>query len=181
MQAVKDYVKRIKRAVAEAEKDGRDPRDPKKSYHMFLLGNPGVGKTEVGMMIHKFLYSYGIVKKDTFQNVDGPSLKAPFVGQTSQNVEGIVGRAMGGTLFIDEAYAVGDSQDKFAQEAIAKLLLTLENNRDNLVVVFAGYEDKMTEMGRINSGLFSRVNEKIIMGDYTPAELGDITEFMASK
>ena len=116
----------------------------KTSLNMVITGNPGTGKTTIARLIARYLHAFGVLPRDRFVERNGLDLKGKYVGHTSHVVKEAVSDAMGGCLFIDEAYALsGGDGDAFSGEAVRTLLTEVENNRTNLLVVLAGYEDKM--------------------------------------
>src|SRR5258708_3146503 len=142
------------------------------SLHMVFYGNPGTGKTTVARLIAKIYWALGVVSKGHLVEVDRAGLVAGYVGQTAIKVTGVVEKAMGGMLFIDEAYSLklADSAD-FGQEAIDVLLKLMEDHRDQFVVVVAGYPDEMKNFLTSNPGMKSRFNQYLEFEDYSPAEL----------
>ena len=152
---------------------GIEPRP--KTNHMLFLGNPGTGKTTFARMLHKFMYAFGVLPKDNFVEKNGLELKGRYVGHTAPNVKSAIADAMGGCLFLDEAYALVDSGgDSFSSEAIRTLLTEVENNRTGLMVVLAGYKDKMGQLMRADPGLNRRFPLRLDLVDYTPDEIHDI-------
>ncbi len=142
------------------------------SRHMVFLGNPGTGKTSVARIIAGLYLRLGISKTDKVVETDRAGLVAEYVGQTAVKTHKIVESALGGILFIDEAYSLakGGEQD-FGHEAIETLLQRMEDHRDDLVVIVAGYVSEMEEFINSNPGLASRFNRYIRFPDYSPAEL----------
>src|SRR5216684_2658924 len=142
------------------------------SLHMVFYGNPGTGKTTVARLVAKIYRALGVLSKGHLVEVDRAGLVAGYVGQTAIKVTGVVEKAMGGMLFIDEAYSLklGDSAD-FGQEAIDVLLKLMEDHRDQFVVVVAGYPDEMKNFLTSNPGMKSRFNKYLEFEDYSPAEL----------
>ncbi len=147
------------------------------SLHMVFYGNPGTGKTTIARLISKIYWALGVVSKGHLVEVDRSGLVAGYVGQTAIKVNSVVDKAIGGMLFIDEAYALksGDSAD-FGQEAIDILLKLMEDRRDQFVVVVAGYPAEMKDFLSSNPGMRSRFNKYLEFEDYSPAELMTIFE-----
>lgn len=146
------------------------------SYHLILTGNPGTGKTTVARIIGRIYQHLGILKKGHLIEVGRSDLVAEYLGQTAPKVMEAVARAMDGILFIDEAYMLTpeDNRDMFGQEAVDTLLKQMEDNRDRLVVIAAGYKDDMDRFVRSNPGLESRFKTFIDFPDYLPTELMQI-------
>jgi len=147
--------------------------------NMVITGNPGVGKTTLARLVSRFLHAYGVLPKDTFVEKNGLELKGQYVGQSCPRVVDAVADAMGGCLFIDEAYALASSHDTFSMEVIRTLLTEVENNRTNLLVILAGYKDKMQGLLNADPGLPRRFPNQVHLADYSPAELALIAETAA--
>ena len=145
------------------------------SLHMVFSGNPGTGKTMIARLMSKIYRSLGILSKGHLVEVDRSGLVAGYVGQTAIKTKKVIDEALGGVLFIDEAYALSDKGDNdFGHEAIDTLLKAMEDNRDDLVVVVAGYDGLMDDFIHSNPGLESRFNRFLHFDDYSLDEMVDI-------
>ena len=150
------------------------------SLHMVFSGNPGTGKTTVARIMSRIYHSLDILSKGQLVEVDRSGLVAGYVGQTAIKTKKVVDAALGGVLFIDEAYSLyRGEQDSFGLEAIDTLVKGMEDHRDELVVILAGYTKEMEVFLTANSGLASRFPNKIEFPDYTADELLDITAVLA--
>jgi len=153
------------------------------SLHMAFVGNPGTGKTTVARIVGQILGAMGILPSGHLVETDRSGLVAQYAGQTAVKTNSICQSALGGVLFIDEAYSLVDSSgdDAYGREAIQTLLKRMEDDRDRLVVILAGYPDEMDQMIRTNPGLSSRINTRIEFDDYAPADLGRIFEMLCKR
>ncbi len=153
------------------------------SYHMVFSGSPGTGKTTVARLVAGIYKELGLLSKGNLVETDRAGLVAGYVGQTALKVTEVVERAIGGVLFIDEAYALTQNigSNDFGGEAIDTLVKLMEDHRDNLVVIVAGYTEEMKQFLRSNTGLVSRFNKFIEFPDYTKEELLAILYGMAQK
>lgn len=154
------------------------------NLHMVFLGNPGTGKTTVARIISQILYNLKYIKQDKLIEVSSKDLVAEYVGQTAPKTMAVIEKALGGVLFIDEAYSLasGNGQgNSYNEEAIATLIQAMENYRDNLVVIFAGYTKEMQAFLNANSGIVSRIGYTLDFKDYTEEELLKIFESMVKK
>ena len=150
------------------------------SLHMSFTGNPGTGKTTVALRMAEILHRLGYVRKGHLVAVTRDDLVGQYIGHTAPKTREVLKRAMGGVLFIDEAYYLyrPENERDYGQEAIEILLQVMENQRDDLVVILAGYKDRMETFFRSNPGLSSRVAHHIDFPDYGDDELLAIAERM---
>lgn len=154
------------------------------NLHMVFLGNPGTGKTTVARMIAGILYNLKYIDQNKLIEVSAKDLVAEYVGQTGPKTMAVIEKAMGGVLFIDEAYSLASKpgeNSSFNEEAIATLIQAMENYRDNLVVIFAGYSKEMQAFLNSNSGIVSRIGYTLDFKDYTVDELITIFKSMIKK
>ena len=152
------------------------------SLHMVFSGNPGTGKTTVARIMARIYHSLDILSKGQLVEVDRSGLVAGYVGQTALKTQKVIEKAMGGVLFIDEAYALnGRSENDFGQEAIDTILKAMEDHRDDLVVIVAGYTDLMDRFIHSNPGLESRFNRFLLFDDYTTDEMVEIFRMQCKK
>jgi AAA+ superfamily predicted ATPase len=152
------------------------------SYHIVFTGNPGTGKTTVARIVAKIYKSLGVLNEGQLIETDRSGLIAEYVGQTAIKVNKTVDSALNGVLFIDEAYSIaGESDNDFGKEAVATLIKRMEDDRDKLIVIIAGYTNEMNEFIETNPGFKSRFNRYIEFKDYTPTELLSIYESLCTK
>lgn len=151
--------------------------------HMSFTGNPGTGKTTVAMRMAAILHGLGYVRKGHLVAVTRDDLVGQYIGHTAPKTKEVLKRAMGGVLFIDEAYYLyrPENERDYGQEAIEILLQVMENQRDDLVVVFAGYQNRMDRFFASNPGLASRVAHHIDFPDYSAEELFEIAGLMLER
>ena len=154
----------------------------KAALHMCFTGNPGTAKTTVARLIAQILSRDGVLKTGRFVECGRADLVAKYVGWTAKAVKEKFRQARGGVLFIDEAYSLSDGEHAtFGDEAINTIVQEMENYRDSVIVIFAGYPDKMKEFLDRNEGLRSRIAFHVNFPDYTADELLDIFKLMARK
>ena len=153
------------------------------SLHMSFTGNPGTGKTTVALRMAEILHRLGYVRKGHLVAVTRDDLVGQYIGHTAPKTKEVIKRAMGGVLFIDEAYYLyrPENERDYGQEAIEILLQVMENQRDDLVVILAGYKDRMETFFRSNPGMSSRIAHHLDFPDYPPADLLRIADSMLAR
>lgn len=151
------------------------------SFHMMFSGNPGTAKTSVARLLCKILKEESAISSGRFVECGRQDLVAKYVGWTARMVEDKFKEAQGGILFIDEAYALVDSSNTYGAEAINTVVQMMENYRDSVIVIFAGYSEKMQTFLEQNEGLKSRIAFHLSFPDYSPEELTDILTLMSQK
>ncbi|MEQ1437773.1 CbbX protein [Fontimonas sp. SYSU GA230001] len=168
--------------VSKARKQlGLDAQPP--SLHMCFTGNPGTGKTTVATRMADILHRLGYIRKGHLVTVTRDDLVGQYIGHTAPKTKEVLKRALGGVLFIDEAYYLyrPENERDYGQEAIEILLQVMENQRDDLVVILAGYKDRMDTFFRSNPGLSSRIAHHIDFPDYGDDELFQIAQTMLGQ
>ncbi len=153
----------------------------KPSLHMCFTGNPGTGKTTVALKMAEMLHRLGYIRQNHVISVTRDDLVGQYIGHTAPKTKEVIKKAMGGVLFIDEAYYLykPENERDYGQESIEILLQTMENYRDDLVVILAGYQDRMGTFFKSNPGLSSRIAHHIDFPDYNETELLEITKLMS--
>ena len=169
--------------VIELKKKTKDELNIKNlNLHMVFLGNPGTGKTTIARIVAGILYNLSYIKENKLVEVSSKDLVAEYVGQTAPKTNAVIEKALNGVLFIDEAYSLAVKNDNsYNAEAIATLIQAMENYRDKLVVIFAGYTKEMQDFLDSNSGIVSRIGYTLEFDDYSTSELKDIFLGMAIK
>ena len=181
---VKQVFKDLVSLIELKNKTKDDLKIKNTNLHMIFLGNPGTGKTTVARIIAEMLYNLKYVKQNKLIEVSSKDLVAEYVGQTAPKTMAVVEKAMGGVLFIDEAYSLASGHNQgnsYNEEAIATLIQAMENYRDEFVVIFAGYTKEMQAFLSSNSGIVSRIGYTLEFDDYTEDELIKIFEQMVQK
>ena len=141
------------------------------NMHMVFLGNPGTGKTTIARLIADIMYNLGYIKENKLVEVSSKDLIAEYVGQTAIKTNRVIEKSLNGVLFIDEAYTLASNNNSYNDEAIATLIQAMENYRDKLIVIFAGYTKEMQAFLDSNSGIVSRIGYTLEFDDYTTDEL----------
>ena len=184
MNALKEQIiglgKYIKFKKEVNKTDGKNL--PDMNLHMMFLGNPGTGKTTIARKVTKMLYDLDCIRINKLVEVSRQDLIGEYSGETAPKVEKVIESAMGGVLFVDEAYSLKlSNNDQLGSEAIATLIKCMEDNKDELVVIFAGYTKEMQEFIHANSGIKSRIGYTIEFADYSEDELYEILKLKVNK
>jgi SpoVK/Ycf46/Vps4 family AAA+-type ATPase len=172
----------INLATVYALRRKNDLPTPEMSLHLVFSGNPGTGKTMIARFMARVYHSLGLLSKGQLVEVDRASLVAGYVGQTAQKTAKVLESALGGVLFIDEAYSLtSKSENDYGMEAVETILKYMEDNRDDIIIIIAGYSDLMQDFIDSNPGLQSRFNKYIDFADYTAEEMLGIFKMNCEK
>jgi type VII secretion ATPase EccA len=184
LEQVKDQVARLKSAVAmELVRKARGLEVAQRTHHLVFTGPPGTGKTTIARVIAKIYCGLGLLKKENIREVHRADLIGQHIGETEAKTNAVIDSALDGVLFLDEAYALvaTGAKNDFGLVAIDTLLARMENDRDRLVVIIAGYRADLDKFLDTNQGLRSRFTRSIEFPSYKPVELIEIANFMAQK
>mgnify|MGYP003292497876 CR=1 FL=1 len=177
LEGVKQKINIVKASFAKQKALGN-----KVDLNFCFYGNPGTGKTEVARLVGRIFYEKGLLPTPNFYETDRSGLVGEYIGQTAPKTHEIFKKALGGVLFIDEAYTLSASGDNdFGKEAVAALLKDMEDYRGKICVILAGYKAEMNKMFEINPGFKSRIRQYVDFPDYSSDEIKKIISFIAKK
>ena len=185
LESVKQEVRSLANFVKlQKQREAQGLKSAKVSYHLVFYGSPGTGKTTVARIVGRIYKDLGVLKKGHTVETDRAGLCGEYVGKTGPKTDTVISKALDGVLFIDEAYSLvpeGGAGNDYGQEAISTILKRMEDYRDRLVVIVAGYKDEMQRFIDSNPGLQSRFNRYIDFPDYSSGELTDIFKMYMKK
>ena len=183
LESVKKEVRSLANFVRlQKQREQQGLKNAKVSYHLVFYGSPGTGKTTVARIVGRIYKDLGVLKRGHTVETDRAGLVGEYVGQTGPKTDTVITKALDGVLFIDEAYSlVPEGNKDYGQEVISTLLKRMEDYRDRLVVIVAGYKDEMQRFIGSNPGLQSHFNRYIDFPDYTASELVDIFKMYMKK
>ena len=184
LEAIKDEVRDLINLIKiNRLRREHDLPTPELSLHMVFAGNPGTGKTMMARLMARVYHSLDILSKGHLVEVDRSGLVAGYVGQTALKTAEVIEKALGGVLFVDEAYALSPehAENDYGREAIETILKAMEDHRDDLIVIVAGYSELMDHFINSNPGLKSRFNRYLYFEDYTEDEMVDIFKMRCAK
>ena len=182
LSQVKKNIADLAAQMAFDEQNAEDSNlsDEKQSYHMCFSGPPGTGKTTVARIITSYLYKYNVIPENKCVEVDGNTFRGDTPAESTQKTQKLILSAMGGVLFIDEAYALVDNSAQ-NRPVVATIIKMMEDYRDGFVLILAGYENEMKQLIATNPGFKSRIRHYLTFPPYSPSELDDIFRVMAGK
>ena len=185
LESVKQEVRSLANFVKlQKQREAQGLKSAKVSYHLVFYGSPGTGKTTVARIVGRIYKDLGVLKKGHTVETDRAGLCGEYVGKTGPKTDTVISKALDGVLFIDEAYSLvpeGGAGNDYGQEVISTILKRMEDYRDRLVVIVAGYKDEMQRFIDSNPGLQSRFNRYIDFPDYSSGELTDIFKMYMKK
>ena len=185
LESVKQEVRSLANFVKlQKQREAQGLKSAKVSYHLVFYGSPGTGKTTVARIVGRIYKDLGVLKKGHTVETDRAGLCGEYVGKTGPKTDTVISKALDGVLFIDEAYSLvpeGGAGNDYGQEAISTILKRMEDYRDRLVVIVAGYKEEMQRFIDSNPGLQSRFNRYIDFPDYSSGELTDIFKMYMKK
>lgn len=183
LESVKKFVHNLVSQVVVSQRFGDQLGEVEPTYHMTFTGDPGTGKTTVARLIAQLFFNLDILPKNTVSEVSRTDLVGAYVGQTEEKTSKVIRNALGGVLFIDEAYQLtsGQGSNDFGQQAVETMITALENQRNEFVAIFAGYTKEMQQFLSANPGLRSRIPLNIEFEPYSATEVGQIVDQIVGK